>query len=62
MKLRIEMVTAASRTSLWSVDDAATAELMKQFYSQLNAGVGRAEALRQAQLSMLQGPYKQPVY
>jgi CHAT domain-containing protein len=37
-------------TTLWPVDDAATAALMEQFYTHLRAGVSKAEALRLAQL------------
>lgn len=40
--------------SLWSVDDQATAELMQAFYQNLvEKRLPRAEALRQAQLSLL---------
>jgi CHAT domain-containing protein len=40
--------------SLWQVDDLATAELMKRFYSgMLKEGLRPAEALRLAQLKML---------
>ena len=39
--------------SLWNVQDASTAELMKQFYRHLRAGKGKAEALRQAKLNMI---------
>jgi CHAT domain-containing protein len=35
--------------SLWMVDDAATAQLMTHFYTQLLAGAGAAAALRHAQ-------------
>lgn len=38
--------------SLWNVDDASTAELMKLFYRNLNAGQRIGEALRGAQLEM----------
>ncbi len=47
--------------SLWSIDDSSTAELMKQFYKNLTTGLSKAEALRQAQLYLLQeypGAYK----
>jgi CHAT domain-containing protein len=41
--------------SLWSVSDAATAELMKRFYAgMLRQGLSPAEALRQAQLEIRQ--------
>ncbi|MDJ0754807.1 MAG: CHAT domain-containing tetratricopeptide repeat protein [Ardenticatenaceae bacterium] len=39
--------------SLWRVNDRSTAELMKTFYEELMAGTGRGEALRQAQLRLL---------
>jgi len=48
--------------SLWKVGDRSTAELMKRFYFQLlEKGHPPAEALRQAQLSMLAEPaWSQP--
>ena len=39
--------------SLWSVDDAATRELMEPYYEELLAGGGRGEAFHRAQLAML---------
>ena len=36
--------------SLWSVPDAPTAELMVEFYEQLQQGQDKAQALRQAML------------
>jgi CHAT domain-containing protein len=35
--------------SLWKVDDAATRKFMEDYYSLLQQGVGRGEALRQVQ-------------
>lgn len=42
--------------SLWNVNDAATAELMKTFYTHLKAGVARDEAMRRAKLALAKGP------
>lgn len=39
--------------SLWKVDDDATRELMRLFYDALDAGEGRAAALRTAKLAMI---------
>jgi len=38
--------------SLWSVDDRSTGLLMEHFYTHLRVGMGKAEALRQAQLEV----------
>jgi CHAT domain-containing protein len=40
---------------LWKVDDAAEQKLMDRFYRELSTGKDRAEALRQAQLQLLNG-------
>jgi tetratricopeptide (TPR) repeat protein/CHAT domain-containing protein len=47
--------------SLWSVDDAATADLMADVYRQLKAGQPAPEALRGAQLAMIRAG-KAPLY
>ena len=39
--------------SLWPVSDYVTRELMTEYYTGLKKGLGRGEALRQAQLAML---------
>ena len=47
-------------STLWSVDDPATSELMKQFYAELRNS-NRAEAMRKAQLTLLCNPeYSHP--
>jgi CHAT domain-containing protein len=50
--------------TLWSVNDAATATLMVRFYQELaNETITKAEALRRAQLSILQNlKYRQQPY
>jgi len=40
-------------TTLWRVDDHATAEFMKQFYYALGSGASKAGALREAKLKFL---------
>jgi CHAT domain-containing protein len=42
--------------SLWTVSDSSVRALMREFYSELERGTGRAEALRRAKLRMLQQP------
>ena len=46
--------------TLWAVADESTRDLMIEFYSQLEANpqIGKAEALKKAQLSLLNGKYK----
>ncbi|MGA7953769.1 MAG: CHAT domain-containing protein [Gloeobacterales cyanobacterium] len=50
--------------TLWSVQDESTADFMTKFYQVLNQpNVSKAEALRQAQLSLLHSPqYQHPFY
>ena len=50
--------------TLWSVRDNSTSEMMTQFYRNLTqTNVSKAQALRQAQLSLLKNPkYKHPYY
>jgi CHAT domain-containing protein len=39
--------------SLWPVSDYVTRQTMTEFYAALKRGLGRGEALRQAQLAIL---------
>ncbi|MBD2304068.1 CHAT domain-containing protein [Chroococcidiopsis sp. FACHB-1243] len=60
-------VRAGARSTLatlWYVSDAATVPLMSQFYQELStAEMTKAEALRRAQLALLENPrYRHPVY
>jgi CHAT domain-containing protein len=48
--------------TLWRVDANSTALLMQEFYRGLNNGLPKAEALRQAQLSLLSNPQYQKSY
>src|SRR5262249_53793769 len=64
--LRRALVLAGSESqmmSLWAVKDAATRDLMIDYYKALQAGVGRSEALRRVQLKMLAYPkHSHPAY
>jgi CHAT domain-containing protein/Tfp pilus assembly protein PilF len=54
--LRRALVLAGAESqvmSLWQVSDAATRDLMVEYYRRLEAGEGRTEALRQVQLAMI---------
>ena len=60
-------VRAGARSTLatlWSVNDQAAAEIIGEFYKQLSDNkLSKAEALRQAQLTMLKNRwYKHPFY
>jgi CHAT domain-containing protein/Tfp pilus assembly protein PilF len=44
----------AVMASLWSVADSATKDLMVEFYQNINKGMSKNEALRQAKLSQIQ--------
>ncbi|NCC32649.1 MAG: CHAT domain-containing protein, partial [Chloroflexia bacterium] len=48
-------------SSLWRVDDAASALLMERFYTHVRAGVGKAQALQQAQADV-RVQYPAPYY
>lgn len=47
---------AAIVASLWAVDDSSTSEMMMALYGGIREGHGRAEALRDAQLTLLADP------
>jgi filamentous hemagglutinin family protein len=59
--LAVQSGVKSALGSLWQVSDTGTLALMTDFYSQLRQGTIKAEALRQAQLNMIQGKvYKTP--
>jgi len=64
--LRRALVLAGSESqvmSLWPVNDAATRDLMIEYYRAIQAGQGRGEALRHVQLKMLNDPkHNHPAY
>jgi CHAT domain-containing protein/Tfp pilus assembly protein PilF len=64
--LRRALVLAGSESqvmSLWKVSDEGTQELMTEYYTRLQRGEGRTEALRQVQLEMIRGEKrKHPFY
>jgi CHAT domain-containing protein len=45
----------AVMASLWSVADSTTKDLMVEFYQNINKGMSKNEALRQAKLSQISG-------
>ena len=52
--------TPALVSSLWKVDDLATAVMMKRFYRSLKLGMPRAASLRQAQLAVMENIGRDP--
>ncbi len=50
--IAVQAGARSTLATLWSVDDQFTAELMSQFYRELNAGVNKAEALQRAQIAV----------
>ncbi|MFB2897434.1 CHAT domain-containing protein [Aerosakkonemataceae cyanobacterium BLCC-F50] len=47
--------------SLWSIDDEKTVELVTQFYDSYNSGMNKAEALRIAQIKMIEARGKNAI-
>jgi CHAT domain-containing protein len=64
LRRALVLAGAASQVvSLWSVADASTPALMRDYYAALQQGTGRAEALRQAKRRLLQQRgYAHPFY
>ena len=63
--MAIQSGARSTIASLWNVNDLATSELMGNLYRNLaeSGQVGRAQALRQAQIQLLHTPgYQAPVY
>lgn len=62
--LAVRSGARSTLATLWSVNDNSTADLMAEFYRTLTTkDISKAEALRQAQLKLLQNPdYKHPFF
>jgi CHAT domain-containing protein len=61
--LAVRSGARSTLATLWSVQDQSTAELMTNFYKALKPGVSKAQALRQAQLTLLKSPrYQHPYF
>jgi CHAT domain-containing protein len=61
--LAVRSGARSTLATLWSVQDQSTAELMTHFYKALQPGVSKAQALRQAQLKLLNSPrYQNPYF
>jgi len=62
--LAVRSGARSTLATLWSVNDESTAQLMVEFYRQLTQSqVSKAQALRQAQLTLLgQSKYQHPYY
>jgi CHAT domain-containing protein len=63
--LRRALALAGARSqvlTLWPVEDRTTAALMERFYRGLASGLGRSEALRQAQLAVSAQPGRSHPY
>ena len=60
----IQAGARSTLASLWVVDDQATADIMGEFYKQLSRpDITKAQALKDAQLSLLKNPsYEHPYY
>src|SRR5205823_3443357 len=55
--------TPSQVVSQWAVNDASTAEWMRQFYAGLKAGKSKGAALRTAELAMLKdGQHQHPYF
>lgn len=49
-------------SSLWNVEDKATAQFMKSFYRSLLGGQSKAQALRSAKVEFIKSKYSHPFY
>jgi CHAT domain-containing protein len=61
----IQAGAKSALASLWSIEDAATAQVAAQFYESLKeSGMSKAQALQKAQLSLIEqgGSYTHPAY
>ncbi|NER94617.1 MAG: CHAT domain-containing protein [Symploca sp. SIO1B1] len=53
--IAVRTVVSSTLTTLWSINDASTAQLMAEFYANLRrSGVSKAKALQAAQLTLIE--------
>jgi len=61
-RLFFYMGSRAVVSSLWNIDDKASARFMRYFYEGLRGGMGKSQALRSAKLRMIRAGYGHPYY
>ena len=50
----VQAGASSAIASLWEINDTGTVSLMQKFYNGYRAGQSKSEALREAQLAMIQ--------
>jgi CHAT domain-containing protein len=63
--MTVKAEAKSTLASLWQIDDRSTAILIGEFYRELvNGRVSKAEALRRAQINLIQNypDYNRPMY
>nr|WP_242043278.1 CHAT domain-containing protein [Leptolyngbya sp. FACHB-671] len=63
--IAVQSGARSTLATLWNIDDRATAELISRFYQELSSSgtpITRAEALRRAQVALIQSGYPEPLF